>query len=264
MKFLKQLFGLNKPSASNKHPKVNPDMELIKQRLLAQLEPFKKTAYIPATESVGSAFTADSKIGGLPYLRNGGDWPVCPNCNNHMQLFLQLNLNELPVNAENSLIQLFYCTNDKPMCESDCEAYFPFSKSVVCRKIKVENPPVEITPTLVGPFHEKRIIGWIPIDDYPHYDELADLGLNLDEEDFEILEIAEEGISIAGDKLFGWPHWVQSVEYPFDRKTGSQMNLLFQLDSEVNLPYMFGDSGIGHLTQSPDNENELAFAWACC
>ncbi|MFK7971974.1 MAG: DUF1963 domain-containing protein, partial [Bacteroidia bacterium] len=69
--------------------------------------------------------------------------------------------------------------------------------------------------------------------------------------------------AITGDKLFGWPYWVQSQEYPFDRKTESRMELLFQFDSEVNLPFMFGDAGIGHLTQSPDNKDELGFGWAC-
>jgi len=41
------------------------------------------------------------------------------------------------------------------------------------------------------------------------------------------------------------------------------MELLFQIGGSENIPYMFGDAGIGHITQSPDNENELAFGWAC-
>jgi uncharacterized protein YwqG len=80
----------------------------------------------------------------------------------------------------------------------------------------------------------------------------------------ELLEEREKGITIAQDKLFGWPCWVQSEEYPYDRKTQARMELLFQLGWEDNLPYMFGDAGIGHLTKSPDDENELAFGWACC
>jgi len=174
-----------------------------------------------------------------------------------------LNLNTLPISAENSLIQLFYCTNREPLCEVNCDAYSAFSESVVCRKIQIETTPFRIQPNLVEIFDEKRIVAWIPVDDYPHYDELDGLGLNIDDNDYEILEIEEIGIPKAGDKLFGWPHWVQSIEYPFDRKTGSQMNLLFQLDSKVNLPYMFGDLGVSHLTQSTDDPNELAFAWAC-
>lgn len=263
MKFLKKLFGLSKQDQTKSHQEEKRNMEILKKRLLTQLEPFKRTAYIPKTEKVERAFSADSKIGGLPYLRNHDDWPICPNCKNHMQLFLQLNLTTLPINAENSLIQLFYCTSEEPLCEVDCDAYSAFSESVVCRKIKIENPPVQLKPNLLEIFEEKRIIAWVPVDDYPHYEEFDGLGIDIDVNDYEILEIEEVGIPKIGDKLFGWPHWVQSVEYPFDRKTNSQMNLLFQFDSEDNLPYMFGDSGIGHLTQSPDNPNELAFAWAC-
>lgn len=39
--------------------------------------------------------------------------------------------------------------------------------------------------------------------------------------------------------------------------------LLFQVDSDVHIPFMFGDAGIGHITQNPDDANEVAFAWAC-
>jgi hypothetical protein len=161
------------------------------------------------------------------------------------------------------LIQLFYCTNDDPFYVSDCEAFFPFSQSVVCRQVQIGSDPIQIEPVIKELFEEKRIIGWTPIADYPHYDELTELGLEINVDEYEVLEIEGIGVPRTGDKLYGWPHWVQSVEYPFDRKTGSRMELLFQLDSEVNLPYMFGDAGIGHLTQSKDDYKELAFGWAC-
>jgi hypothetical protein len=41
------------------------------------------------------------------------------------------------------------------------------------------------------------------------------------------------------------------------------MQMVFQINSEGNLPYMFGDSGRGHITQCPQHKDELAFAWAC-
>jgi hypothetical protein len=41
------------------------------------------------------------------------------------------------------------------------------------------------------------------------------------------------------------------------------MHLLFQIDSEDNLPYMFGDAGCGHITQCPKHPHRLAFGWAC-
>jgi hypothetical protein len=41
------------------------------------------------------------------------------------------------------------------------------------------------------------------------------------------------------------------------------MRLVFQVDSEDNVPHMFGDAGIGHLTQCPDHKDVLGFGWAC-
>jgi hypothetical protein len=77
------------------------------------------------------------------------------------------------------------------------------------------------------------------------------------------MDVRDRCITIQEDKLQGWPCWIQSAEYAFDRKTESQMDYLFQISSECNLAYMLGDMGIGHLSQSPDNKNEFAFGWAC-
>jgi hypothetical protein len=41
------------------------------------------------------------------------------------------------------------------------------------------------------------------------------------------------------------------------------MQLVFQLDSMMNLPYMFGDSGMGRITQCKEHKEVPAFGWAC-
>ncbi len=228
------------------------------------LEPFKKTAYIPETVAVTAAFSTASKFGGLPYLRNTEDWPICPNCKKHQQLFLQLNLAELPDNQGDGIIQLFYCTSMKPHCEADLEAFFPFTAAVTCRKIAIEGESATIEPIIDDVFDEKQIKGWDAKIDYPHFEEYELLGIDLEIDGLiEMMEEKEQGLPIAGDKLGGYPYWIQSMEYPNDRTTGTQMKLLFQLDSNDNLQYIFGDMGIGHLTQSPDNAEELGFGWAC-
>jgi hypothetical protein len=38
---------------------------------------------------------------------------------------------------------------------------------------------------------------------------------------------------------------------------------VFQIDSEDNLPYMFGDVGCAHITQCPEHKEVVAFGWAC-
>ena len=68
-----------------------------------------------------------------------------------------------------------------------------------------------------------------------------------------------------GDKLGGYPRWVQGVEYPTCRRAGcgETMRLVFQIGSEDNIPLMWGDCGIGHITQCPTHTGVLAFGWAC-
>lgn len=265
MNFLKKLFKSSIKDSINQEITPQTNIEKAFKESLEKLNKFKRTAFIPTTKSNKATFSDKSKFGGLPYLRNEKDWPICPNCKKNMQLFLQLNLEELPIKKENGLAQLFYCINNQSSCESEMEAFFPFSKSVECRIIETNLDSAEIKPNLDLLFDEKLITDWIPKDDYPHFEEYDQLGIELELEDdvYELMEEREIGLPIDQDKLFGWPYWIQSTEYPFDRKTETQMELLFQLSSEDHLPYLFGDMGIGHLTQSPDHKKELAFGWAC-
>jgi hypothetical protein len=39
---------------------------------------------------------------------------------------------------------------------------------------------------------------------------------------------------------------------------------VFQVDSEDNVPFMFGGSGCGYITQCPEHKEVVAFGWACC
>jgi hypothetical protein len=67
----------------------------------------------------------------------------------------------------------------------------------------------------------------------------------------------------AGEKLGGWPAWIQGVECPTCRRCGSTMQYVLQIDSQRNIPILFGDVGTGHVSQCPNDPEELAFAWAC-
>lgn len=233
--------------------------------VLNVLERYSRMAYLPVTEPVHEQFSIHSKIGGLPYLRHEEDWPVCANCGKYMQLLLQLNMADFPEKKNSGLVQLFYCTSREPHCETEMRTCKPFSGGAVSRKIFIEGPPVKVTPRLDDIFDEYRIVSWKKKKDYPHFEEYKRLGIDLliDDEVYELMEQREEGLPIAEDKLFGWPYWIESENYPYDRKTGSQMRLLFQLDAKDNFPGLFGESGIGYLTVSPDNLNEMAFGWTC-
>jgi uncharacterized protein YwqG len=230
-----------------------------------RLRPLQRRAWLPEVVDEDGAPTT-SKFSGTPVLRADEAWPSCPNCGKAMPLFVQLNSRDLPAEAaarlQGGLLQLFYCTSDDPHCESECEAFVPHARSTLLRILPiaeaVNSGDASIARTMFPP---KRIVAWTPSTDLPNPEEIETLGTPLREEEAETLE--ERGLPHAGEKLRGWPMWVQGVEYPTCRQCGERMELLFQIDSEQSLPYMFGDVGVGHITQCPRHESELAFGWAC-
>lgn len=253
MNFFQRLFGRRVPPPKAREP-YTPAPGVV-EAARRQLESFARPAYRPVLVEETPSFDAASKLGGYPYLRHEDDWPRCPHCGKQMPLFLQLDRQQVPPSAQPGLVQLFYCTNED-------EGYEPFSDTHVRRLIFPEGPSAAIEPDLPEHFAQRRISGWKRENDYPHYNEHEELGLNFDYDLLNYLETEGIGQTLTGDKLYGWPYWVQNEEYPFD-KNGARMELLFQIDSEKGLDFLFGDCGIAHLTQSPTDPSELAFGWAC-
>ena len=250
-----------------------PDLDLPKERmsdtnlaaLRERLAAYRRPAWCPDTVEGDGAPDA-SKFGGAPALRPGEAWPICGNCGGPMQLFLQLNPRDLPSagaeRLDGGVLQLFYCTSSEPSCDVDCEAWSPRAVSTLVRLVPAAEAaaamPVEVP---AGMFPPKRIVGWAEVDDYPLSEELDEMGVPLTDADADLLY--GSGVPRTGDKLLGWPAWVQSVEYPECPECGGPMELLFQLDSEDHLPFMFGDVGTGHVTQCRHHPGQLAFGWAC-
>ena len=155
--------------------------------------------------------------------------------------------------------------------------------------VRIIDPPFGTgTPhaPIPGHFPAKQITDWTPFDDYPEFMEHEELGLEWQFDfskrqdatvQFECRDLQLPAISLPadvaeriadrchdGDKLAGWPDWHQGVEYPKCSECGSRMeNVIFQLDSEKHLPYMFGDVGRGHVTQCPNHKHVVTFNWAC-
>lgn len=244
------------------------------QALNATLAPHRRTAWLPEVVEDDAAVGARSKFSGVPALLLEELWPRCGRCDRPMQLFLQLDARDAPPEAapmlDGGVLQLFYCTSFEPHCESECEAYFPHARSTLLRLV----PPAELapereglvegvpgTPLPAGMYPAKRIVAWTPVSDLPDNEELEALGVALDDEDERALE--DWDLPHDGEKLLGWPRWVQGIDYHDCRVCGRRMELLFQIDSDQTLPYMFGDMGIGHITQCPEHRAELAFGWAC-
>jgi uncharacterized protein YwqG len=65
------------------------------------------------------------------------------------------------------------------------------------------------------------------------------------------------------DKLAGYPHWVQgNEECPACPTCGRTMNqLIAQLESDDNVPVLWGDVGSGYLVQCLEHKDQVAFFW---
>lgn len=228
------------------------------------IAPLRRNCWIPETHD-GSGPLDGSKFSGIPWLSEREEWPACSNCDEPMQLFVQLNAEALPPEAGkpfgSGLLQMFYCTNQDPHCEAECDAWSAFGKSVLLRVIQPSGSPKQLGRSPVSDVIEpKSIVRWTAELDYPNGEECAKEGISLDDFDSDELD----GFPRPGEKLLGWPAWVQGVEYPNCPDCGAQMTHLFQLDSNQNLDYMFGDVGCGHITQCRKHPQRLAFGWACC
>jgi hypothetical protein len=250
------------------------------------LEPWlarhRRPAWKPVVEPGDGSPTAP-KFGGPAWTGSDAPWPACGACRTPLPLFLQLDLGDLPAELGRpfgiGLLQLFYCTR------TDCpggDGWRPFADTV--SRVRIAHPAGPATPPgeTSGSFPAKRIVGWSRFTDLPSPAEHEALGLDYS---FDVstghygVECPALGLSLAGDeiecgwlagaiadaapgdKLGGWPAWVQDERYPPCPRCGRRMALVFQVDSGDNVPFMFGDSGCGHVTQCPEHKEVVAFGW---
>lgn len=230
---------------------VDEQIETLKR----QLEPHKRAAWKPVTQE-GDGGILSSKFSGTPWLAKNEEWPLCQRCGKELNFFLQLSLESLPnkLDCGEDLLQMFYCTH--------CDDWRPFSSAHLVRLVQPQSignasltPPVNNLPA-------KKIVAWEAFGEYPTYVEWDDLNIPVQVSDM-VAEAVEDMLAKEGDKLAGWPNWVQWVEYPSCPRCNKRMRLVFQLDSNDNLDFMFGDAGCGHITQCPEHKDVLAFGWAC-
>lgn len=248
-------------------------MNKIEEDIRNVFEKSAKTAYIPIVQDDqnSSECLSESKFGGKPFISLPHyPWPIC-KCGKRMRFFLQLNSSTLPAKLSiadiyfNGLLQLFYCTEN-------CDGWEPFSDGHVIRVVKssdLVNPIVATTDeddTLLFPC--KRITGWNEQIDYISETEMQEsdeFSLDINKNNYSFYDKVREDLkNLSGEKLFGWPCWVQGIEYPNCRKCNRTMRYIFQVDSERNIPYCFGDLGVGHISQCETHKDEFAFGWACC
>lgn len=254
------------------------------------VERHARTAYIPITRD-GHGADRGSRFNGAPFLAEGEVWPACTICTKPMPLFLQLNLDDVPGEYAgrfgSGLLQLFYCVGECGY--EDAEAWAPFDhKTKLARIVPKDAPGAIALPRDVGlKASPQAIERWVTNRECCNAEEAAEYGVAMDYERKRLSHavrfrcdalrtdtgwinqrdenrLNEQVFNASGgDKLGGWPQWIQSIEYPNCPQCQTRMQLVFQIDSEDHVPFMFGDVGCGHITQCPNHKDVVTFGWAC-
>jgi hypothetical protein len=237
---------------------LNAFLDSLSPELGAALRPLVRTTQIPVLGPV--VHGPSDQLAGAPWLPQGSEHPSCACCGKPLALFVQLRTNPIrsafPGLPSGHLIQLFYCLDREGPCEVDAETWEAFNESTVGRLLRIADSGQLGHAVLPG----QAILGWQPAHELPSPEELPSwLRDNLDGDTWMALgEFCHDG-----DKLGGWPGWIQGPELPSCRKCGSKMRFLFQVDSNCGVDHMFGDMGIAHLSYCEKHPEELGFGWAC-
>ncbi|ELR12851.1 uncharacterized protein ACA1_094080 [Acanthamoeba castellanii str. Neff] len=110
-----------------------------------------------------------------------------------------------------------------------------------------------------GHFPFKRLVRWVPRDDWPDADEREDVVEELGQED----DDEEEYETYYSCKLGGWAPWVQSVSYASCPTCEAEMkNVVFNINEDNAIPFDWGDGGTGQILQCPTHLDALCFTWA--
>lgn len=249
------------------------NLETIQRKLAA----FRLSAFVPQCVD-GDLGPAHSKFAGVAWINAGEAWPVCEYCKKPMQLLLQLSLSELPSSVPGwpaqGFAQVFYCTTEKTYCEQRGEdAFSPFGKFLCARVLERGGSPQFTETPVENPLPARSITGWQSKDDYPAPAELGDVApdvLSEEEADglFDLIIQASDGdeevepTTLPGDKLGGWPMWLQDPHHPECPECSAPMEYVAQIRSNGNLDFNFGDCGIAHLHRCSKHPQVLGFSWA--
>lgn len=242
----------------------NMDKRKLRVQVKQRLRGWRGYCWIPVVKEVSGPAIA-SKFAGIPALKKGEDWPRCGQCKDPMPLFVQLNIEEIPASSKQNkdakgIIQLFFCTKDD--CDTSHEAKKPafLARLIGARELGNLAPALKRPVTTVCP--EKIIVDWRKREDYPTFEadvKFTDEELNVFWSEYD----KENGFPRPGDKLLGWPNWVQGEMYPACPVCGEDMFCnIFQVDSQDNLPFNFGDVGNGCIFVCAKHPDQVTFRWA--
>jgi predicted DNA-binding WGR domain protein len=207
------------------------------------------------TKAMKKGATAPAHFGGGARLAKGEAWPHCRNCKRPMPLFVELDLAKLKLPKKlTGLLQLFYCNANDPLCEVECQSWHLNDKAMLLRVVPAKQKTAVVdSPALPSPVAARAIDLGAEKADLPNWEDAGDL--------FGIRDGEPRDRTLSGDKLLGWPKWIQGNEWQRCGQCKKTMQHLMQLDSNAGLAHQWGDCGRAHVFLCLDHPTRVGFVW---
>ncbi|MCB5168800.1 DUF1963 domain-containing protein [Streptomyces bambusae] len=196
----------------------------------------------------GEADAAVSRVGGVPLVPAGTDWPVCASCLGALQFIAQIVLD-----GDRGVVSAFMCANDPGMCEEwDAGAGGNRAFLFPAAGLVPMHPADPAEPEDVRLLGAVRIAEPVRVDPAGHEDAAAAWSARTGRPQSEVL-----------GQLGGEPDWLQFDETPGCAGCGTPMAFVAQLDEgpdPLTAPN-FG-SGTAYL-HACEPCGRAAFLWQC-
>lgn len=237
----------------------------MEQKLPAVLEPFRdqllatRRQFIRAKSQPERACQLwESKVGGMPYLPLGVDFPAGPD-GRPLFFLAQLNFAEMPrlePFPEQGIVQFFISDDDLYGMDFDdgenpdtFRVLFysdPVQDTTALQTTLPDNTDFDLLPhhpdesyPLLFELEEELL----PLTDYQFWQQFgAGFFRQFGEKEWEIQDEFGRLVRADGHKVGGYAYFTQDDP----RRIDDPMLLLFQLDSDEQMDLMWGDMGVGH------------------
>ncbi len=205
-----------------------------------------------------------------------GPTPTCGECEDPMELVLAVDLSGVPAELGHPLregmVEVYYCNGGLDL-ECYPETWDPYAAG---HHVRVVDP----YGSDAGPTGGRVITGWELTTDRPDRDDLIELGaqISFGSDDFRFA-VPDAGIDLdvgygehldevigtpaQGDKLGGWPNWVQYRQHAACSTCGEELTHFYQLDDGGPHGLMFGDAGCAYVGYCRTHPEIMTLHWQC-
>jgi len=207
-----------------------------------------------------------SHFGGHPLFLEGEEWPKSKKGDNLSFIFQVFNTGKNNIPQDIKLIQFYYDFEEFPWTTKDDGWLVKTYKNIDHKKVVTITNPVELRePKYCEVEFEKvtSLPNWEGISIYNA--DACELSCILNEDE-PWSSYENEVEKLIGEPNYmsqfgGYPRWVQGECTP-QKKDGSYMDLLFQIDSEDNAGLMWGDAGLIYVFYD-DSNSKVEFILQC-